>query len=426
MYRRAIRRKQRVNSMATQPQPAPLRAAWPPLSSLAGVPSRAPLVIGAANDPAERAADAAADRVMGRGATIRREAAGAGRAGQAPAGPQAQKALSGLGAGTVLPASERAFFEPRFGRDLSGVRIHDGPAADAASQSVAARAFTLGSDIAFARGEYRPGTGEGRRLLAHELAHVMQPQGGVLRREPQRGLEDQPGNMGGTLPYREATNLLDCIRIMGPGSEDYCNNEVLGTPMPPLKFGDMAVAMFPGAGKVSGTVSFTPNAKCPKCSTIRLVQVVRVYATGGADHKFAGTAERNRDKVKTKADKKNGIVGNFFVDHFAAKCSKGNACSIYYRDHAPNSHRSRDGSFDGTTGQAASLFDAPQGPANYVFEFETCARCADTGTYLGCVDWGFTNDAAGTAALTTTAEHFQPSATFRSAIAVFNKFYANP
>ena len=197
MYRRAIRRKQRINGGAVAPQPAPLRAAWPPLSSLARVPSREPLVIGAANDPAERAADAAAERVMGTGTatvpaiagassggTVRREAAGGSAGGATAAGPRARNALSGLGAGAPLPAAERAFFEPRFGADLSTIRVHADGAGAAASRAIAARAFTLGTDIGFAAGEYRPGTSEGRHLLAHEIAHVMQDRGGaVVRRK---------------------------------------------------------------------------------------------------------------------------------------------------------------------------------------------------------------------------------------------------
>lgn len=89
------------------------------------------------------------------------------------------------GGGVPLPASERAYFEPRFGRSFAGVRIHDGAQADAASRSISARAFTLGGDIAFAGGEYRPGTTDGRRLMAHELTHTVQ-QGaeGTIRRAP--------------------------------------------------------------------------------------------------------------------------------------------------------------------------------------------------------------------------------------------------
>jgi hypothetical protein len=79
--------------------------------------------------------------------------------------------------GQPLDAATRAFMEPRFGRDLSGVRVHTDARAHAASHAINARAFTLGRDIAFARGEYRPGSSEGRRLIAHELTHMEQQRG---------------------------------------------------------------------------------------------------------------------------------------------------------------------------------------------------------------------------------------------------------
>jgi peptidoglycan hydrolase-like protein with peptidoglycan-binding domain len=88
--------------------------------------------------------------------------------------------------GRRLPPGERSFFEARFGRDFSDVRVHTGPEADAAARSIDAAAFTLGSDVAFASGNYRPGTERGRRLLAHELTHVVQQGGGSARRAVQR------------------------------------------------------------------------------------------------------------------------------------------------------------------------------------------------------------------------------------------------
>jgi hypothetical protein len=91
-----------------------------------------------------------------------------------PFGAAAQHAIDGLSGGSRLSSSERAFFEPRFGHAFDRVRIHHDTAADRAAKSVGARAFTLGSDIAFARGEYSPGSAEGRALLAHELVHVIQ------------------------------------------------------------------------------------------------------------------------------------------------------------------------------------------------------------------------------------------------------------
>ena len=76
--------------------------------------------------------------------------------------------------GQPLPSSERRFFEQRFGRALSNVRLHTDRSAADAARALNADAFTVRNDIAFAAGRYRPGTEAGRRLLAHELAHVVQ------------------------------------------------------------------------------------------------------------------------------------------------------------------------------------------------------------------------------------------------------------
>ena len=85
------------------------------------------------------------------------------------------------GGGRPLPNETRAFFEPRFGADFSGVRIHTGARADQTSKSISAKAFTVGSNIAFADGHYAPGSQEGRHLLAHELTHVVQQNTNIRR-----------------------------------------------------------------------------------------------------------------------------------------------------------------------------------------------------------------------------------------------------
>ncbi|MBX6324072.1 MAG: DUF4157 domain-containing protein, partial [Rhodospirillaceae bacterium] len=83
--------------------------------------------------------------------------------------------IDGLpGGGQPLPEPLRRVFEPRFGRDFAGVRIHTDGAAAALARAVDARAFTVGRDIVFGAGEFRPGTAAGLRLLAHELTHTVQ------------------------------------------------------------------------------------------------------------------------------------------------------------------------------------------------------------------------------------------------------------
>jgi hypothetical protein len=78
------------------------------------------------------------------------------------------------GGGKLLPESTRAFFEPRFGHDFSNVRVHTGVNATKIAESIYARAFTIGNNIVFGHGQYSASTDKGRRLLGHELTHVIQ------------------------------------------------------------------------------------------------------------------------------------------------------------------------------------------------------------------------------------------------------------
>ena len=92
-----------------------------------------------------------------------------------------------LGTGRPLDAAARESVEAAAGADLGSVRIHEGAAADELCDTFGAKAFTLGTDIVVADGEYSPGTAEGERLLTHELTHVVQQ--GVRPAPPGQRLE---------------------------------------------------------------------------------------------------------------------------------------------------------------------------------------------------------------------------------------------
>ncbi|MFD0346178.1 DUF4157 domain-containing protein [Kitasatospora aburaviensis] len=79
-----------------------------------------------------------------------------------------------LGGGTPLPVAVRTEEEARFGLPLDDVRVHDNPAAHRLATRHLARALTIGRDIVFNDGHYRPDSSTGRGLLAHELAHAVQ------------------------------------------------------------------------------------------------------------------------------------------------------------------------------------------------------------------------------------------------------------
>jgi outer membrane protein OmpA-like peptidoglycan-associated protein len=227
---------------ARQPLPARPRGACAcggscPRCAAAAAPAPAPPIrrkgiVGAAGDAREREADAVADQVM---AAIPRRAAAPGPLRPAapairrscaacadgehgaPPAAAAAAADSALRAaargGTPMVASQRAFFEPRLGADFSQVRIHAGGDAHAAAAGIGARAYTVGRDIVFGRGEYAPGAA-GQRLLAHELTHVVQSGGldTTIRRQPKEPgageLSEEDAPTGKTLAEKLAPTLV--------------------------------------------------------------------------------------------------------------------------------------------------------------------------------------------------------------------------
>jgi hypothetical protein len=162
-----------------------------------GVAIQPKLTMGPVDDPLEREADHVADRVMRIAVsdfsiaaaprrlsractcdeelrTVRTKRAGTPEA----AGVEAPAVVDDVlrSAGRPLEASVRSSMERRFGHDFSRVRIHDDGNAAASADAVRAEAYTVGSHVVFGAGRYA-GSPAGERLLAHELAHVVQQQG---------------------------------------------------------------------------------------------------------------------------------------------------------------------------------------------------------------------------------------------------------
>lgn len=90
--------------------------------------------------------------------------------------------LSSLSGGEPLSKQEKNFFEPRIDSDFSEVRIHNDNAANESAKSLNALAYTQGNDIVFGSNQYQPDTDEGKKLMAHELTHVIQQNGSVQRK----------------------------------------------------------------------------------------------------------------------------------------------------------------------------------------------------------------------------------------------------
>ena len=134
--------------------------------------------------------------------------------GQTATAPLGARPLHG---GQPLSAPLRAFFESRLGRDLGNVRIHTDARAARAAREIDARAYTLGRDVVFGAGEYQPDTDSGRRLLAHELVHVVQQSIGTAPAVPQRKGRTRWRD-DRALFYKtkgEAQNQIDFVKSLG-------------------------------------------------------------------------------------------------------------------------------------------------------------------------------------------------------------------
>lgn len=121
--------------------------------------------------------------------------------------------------GTPLESELQGSFGQRFGHDFSRVRVHTDPAAQQSARSIHARAYTVGNDIVFAPGQYRPAERAGQALIAHELTHVLQQSSGT------------DGVM----------RACDCSTIPGARGPTAAENTLLSSNFPRLVAGDWCV-----------------------------------------------------------------------------------------------------------------------------------------------------------------------------------------
>jgi len=160
---------------------------------------QAKLTVSQPDDPFEQEADRVADRVMRMEAssvTVQRKCVGCeGEEEQLQRKETVSEAVettpsmaqdSLTSAGAPLDSTTRTYMEQRFGHDFDNVRVHTGGQADAAARQINSLAFTLGNDVVFREGQYAPQSNEGRRLLAHELTHVVQQSAGSATAAIQR------------------------------------------------------------------------------------------------------------------------------------------------------------------------------------------------------------------------------------------------
>jgi|GEM_PF-2472214 len=196
------------------------------------VQPQAKLAVSQPDDPAEQEADRMADQVMRMqvphapqqsvqqpiaGAVQRKCAACEAEERQTPQQaksiqPTEQVQRVVQSGGQPLDAETQAFMQPRFGFDFSQVRIHADAQASQSAQAVNAQAYTVGNHVVFRSGQYAPETDTGKRLLAHELTHVVQQSGqpqGIQRVcaacEEERVMRQEDGEQAAASPGLDIT-----------------------------------------------------------------------------------------------------------------------------------------------------------------------------------------------------------------------------
>ncbi|WP_051274676.1 DUF4157 domain-containing protein [Cellulomonas sp. URHD0024] len=281
-----------MGTEATQVQAVPAaRAEVLPASSHGAAPAAlvplSGLTVGHAEDAAERDADERADSALERlrraspapvafgGDDVRRSAAPSSGAIGLAGGPVDAPTTTSIerlrGRGNPLPTPVRGRMEQAFGTSFGGVRIHTGGEAAGLSASMSAAAFTTGRDVFFGRGQFAPDTPGGERVLAHELAHTLQPDSGSLGRIAiRRQLTDKR--------VKEAPVVVDIAAI------------------PHL---DTAVLFLTGLVKHDGTVASTEATADAKALKARINTLV--LTTDQWDTQDVKTAESKLDEAMKQA-----------------------------------------------------------------------------------------------------------------------------
>jgi outer membrane protein OmpA-like peptidoglycan-associated protein len=274
------------------------------------------------------------------------------------------------GGGRALEEPAQAMAVERYGIDSSEVRIHDDTVAAELAEGFQANALTVGNDIFFGAGRYAPGTAEGDRVLAHELAHVAQ-QGGQPR-------------------------AVQCDGIVETREVDLGFFDIDMEIQPPTTGPDEKSG-------VMGTIEFTPKADGPYSAEIGLVQAVKVTDVAGTTSGTPGSPvdwsniapgganpDAGRNELQTEG---RGVAPEgWMIDARTAGARGTNVGPNYIEQYGTDEPYTQFGYLRSPTDRRpASLWDYPGAGEDYEldFDFETVPKGTDNQTVYGSLQWGF-------------------------------------
>jgi hypothetical protein len=303
-------------------------------------------------------------------------------------------------AGQPLDAGSRSFFEPRFGRDLSHVRVHSGGQAARSARDVHAHAYTVGRDVVFGAGKYAPNTWRGRRLLAHELTHVVQQTG-------QSGSADYAGRLARYVIQRVDDASVESSTGVDQGiangtmtkssfnGQSYTMNCGLGDYGITFKFVKAYKGTYPyqAAGRdvrgvyVKIEASIDDHRYCGRCTPMRLLQALRNITRGSSGNMETADPVDATRRTRSGWNDASAPSRGWRVDTLTS------ATNPYYSSTWVGE--------EGSETAPARLWDTPGDwttDSNAGKEFQTCAVCEDASHrkwVSGCVTWGYYTDSSG-------------------------------
>lgn len=296
--------------------------------------------------------------------------------------------------GNSLSTETRAFFEPRFGYDFSRVKVFSDARAARSAQSLNALAYTYGENIVFNQSKYRPETAAGRRLLAHELAHVVQQQTGRVGRMIQKADDASFESGSGVDQGISNGTLTPDNSIMGQTFTVNCGFRRYNFS---FKFTKAYKGVYPyqAAGRdvkgiyVKIEASITDRQYCGRCTPMRLLQVIR-----NIQQNSSGNME-TADPGSTTRRERSGWGNTGAASRGWRVDTLGSATNPYFTHNRPPDAE------EGNETSPAKLWDAPgdwSTATNSGKEFETCAVCEDASHrkwVAACVQWGYYINSSG-------------------------------
>lgn len=334
--------------------------------------------------------------------------------------------------GQSLDSGIRALMEPHFGHDFSHVRVHTDNHAAESAWAVNALAYTVGNNVVFGAGQYEPRTTEGRRLIAHELTHVVQQGGSV---SPHRGALEIGPSSGD--PYeQEAAETAIKVSAEQPIAIQHVSA------LPGLRRLQRQPRQDTHAGLFEltrhaqlGGPTFSPQAQYDvrleflpypvvNCERIAMVQtaVSRVAGalTAGSTAATARSLTAAEGTAGVHIDRLSGRTQPFYGTTNTGTAGANTHFGSRTSGHTPERAWMED--TPGFPGTAASSRTAGQTLSQH---FETCAICTqgtDQNAYYGCVAWGFDIDAANnfTEVTFSRVSKGTPSADFLAAARKWN------